>query len=73
MIANLQCFLEVVSKPQIRFKGSRTVRDFAFNFIYINVLKRRRPIEKVVVPSVHEVCEHLSKVCNAAIGPQMGF
>jgi hypothetical protein len=23
--------------------------------------------------SIHGVCEHLSEVCNAAIGPQMGF
>jgi hypothetical protein len=48
--------LEVVPKPQIRFKRTRA---------------RHRPIEKVVVLSIHDglVCEHLSDACNVAFGP----
>jgi hypothetical protein len=45
--------LEVVSKPQIRFKGKAQADRESAAYIW--------------------VCEHLSEVCNAAIGPQMGF
>jgi hypothetical protein len=33
--------LEVVSKPQVRFKGPRKLRDFATDLIYIKVLNPR--------------------------------
>jgi hypothetical protein len=45
--------IEVVSKPQIRFKGKAQADRESAAYIW--------------------VCEHLSEVCNAAIGPQMGF
>ena len=58
-------FLEVVSKPQIRFKGSRLCEDFASDLNTLRCSKGVRLIEKVVVPSIRAVCEHLPEDCNA--------
>jgi hypothetical protein len=52
--------LEVVSKPQIRFKGK------AIRF------KGKAQADRESAAYMG-VCEHLSEACNAAVGPQMGF
>jgi len=44
--------LEVVSKPQIRFKGPAK-RDYISDLNKLRYASRRRPIEKVVVLSIH--------------------
>jgi hypothetical protein len=57
---------EVVSKPQIRFKGPAR-RDYISDLNRLMYASRRRPDEKVVVLSIHDglVCEHLSEACAA--------
>ena len=57
--------IEVVSKPQIRLNGPACQRDFASDSKDNPCSTSVRPIEKVVVPSIRKVCEHLSEVCNA--------
>jgi len=61
--------LEVVSKPQIRFKGPPKA-DYMSN---LNRLMYASSAGRSRKRSPPEADEHLSEACNAALGPQMGF